>query len=366
LINNIKAITNTIQVDVVIGAQGAYVKKGELQADTIYKVEPGFVFLSLLKVPKIRVFVWNFLKKRLLKRIINETYYDYVVFHSLPIDINRLVPVAQSKGARIILFPWGSDVLRAKENIRKKIDYAFGKADYIRGDNEQFINNLMIKYPHVRMEQFVDLSYASPVISNIAAIKKESIRKEDLLPELGFPKERYYIVCGYNAYYGQQHKKMIEKIAQVKEQLPSNYLLVFPLSYGHESGVSVADIETWCNEFNLKYYCITQYLTDYQMACLHLIADVFIHIQLTDASNAFIIEALCSNTKVINGTWLHYPKLEKHGCPFYKCSSLDVLSTVLIQTINSDSDVIPERLKEEFILYTWPVVANRWVKFLNS
>ncbi len=160
LINNIKAITNTIQVDVVIGAQGAYVKKGELQADTIYKVEPGFVFLSLLKVPKIRVFVWNFLKKRLLKRIINETYYDYVVFHSLPIDINRLVPVAQSKGARIILFPWGSDVLRAKENIRKKIDYAFGKADYIRGDNEQFINNLMIKYPHVRMEQFVDLSYA--------------------------------------------------------------------------------------------------------------------------------------------------------------------------------------------------------------
>lgn len=366
LINSIKEIAPEIRIDVLIGAQGAYLTDEEVEANNIYKVLPGRISGLFLKAPKVRVFVWNWIKEKLYKKVVYSKKYDFVVLHSLPTDSNTLVKLAKSAGKKVLLFPWGSDVLRASGRLAKRHNLAFGMADFIRGDSQKFMEDLINKYPSIHPDKYVNLTYASPGISYINKIRG-CITKDEMATLLSLPQDRYYIVCGYNAYYGQQHKTIIEKIAEVRNQLPSNYLLLFPITYGHESGISSLNIETWCKGYGLNYHCFTDYLTDQQMACLHLLSDVFIHLQLTDAANSFIMEALCANTKVINGSWLHYPDLEKYGNPFYVCNNLNNLPAVLLDTVkDSTCSPIPNALKKEFENYTWPVVSKAWAEFFDG
>ena len=363
LINSIKEISPDIKIDVLIGAQGAYLTEKEVEANNIYKVMPGRISGFFLKVPKLRVFVWNWLKEKSFNKLVRSKKYDYVVIHSLPSNSDYLVQLAHSSGVKVLLFPWGSEVLRAKGRVINNLNRSFEKADFVRGDSEKFIKDLLERYPRSRKESFVDLTYASPGISKIDEVRG-TLSREEMLSSLGLPENRYYIICGYNAYYGQQHKYIIDKIAQIKKDLPQNYLLVFPITYGSESGVCRLDIEKWCDEYGLAYYCFDNYMTDTNVAYLHLISDVFIHVQKTDIANSFIMEALYADTKIINGAWLRYPDLEKFGYPFYSCESIDELPMVLLNAIKCHSIVIDE-LKDELRKYTWPVVAESWVNFFT-
>lgn len=364
LINSIKEIAPEIKIDVLIGAQGAYLEDGEVNAENIYKVHPGGAYKKLLSIPKVRVMIWRYFKERLFKTVINTEKYDYVVIHSLPNDTLKLVLIAKSSGAKVLLFPWGSEVMRAGDSAKRMLTEAFNNADYIRGDSEQFIHSLIDIYPSIRQDKFVKLTYASPGISSIERLCGK-MTKEEMATSLNVPQDRFYIVCGYNAYYGQQHQRIIESIAKVKDDLPDNYLLVFPITYGLESGVSKKDIEKWCNSYDLNYVCLEEYLTDNQLACLHLITDVFIHMQITDLANSYIMEAVFAGAKVINGSWLSYSELEQYGMPYHVCNSFDDLPKLLIEVINGNSVIdVPSQLYSYIQSYSWTSVCKDWVSFI--
>lgn len=365
LINTIAAQAgNGIIIDVLIGAQGAYIEDGEVNARKIYKVQPSFFYRILLNLPKVRVVVWRYLKERLFKKAIGSSEYDYVVIHSLPSDTLKLVSIAKRSNAKVLLFPWGSEVMRAGNSIKGMLTKAFNNADYIRGDSDLFIESLLEIYPTIQKDKFVKLTYASPGVSSIERLRGNKT-KEEMLASLHLPKDRYYIVCGYNAYWGQQHHKIIESIAKVKEDIPSNYLLVFPITYGHESGVGKNDIKVWCDSYGLSYVCLEEYLTDDQMACLHLITDVFIHMQITDLANSYIMEAVFADVKVINGSWLRYSELEQYGIPYHVCKSFEDLPKILVDVINGNSVVnVPNQLNSYIHSYSWTSVSKDWINFI--
>lgn len=365
LINSIKEKAPNIRIDVLIGAQGAYLNKGEVSADTIYVVSPNLVERILLKIPKLRVFIWYYLKERLFKRIVSDHIYDSVVFHSLQPDSDALVSMAKQRGSKVVLFPWGSEVLRASENVIKRLKMAFEKADYIRGDSEQFVNSLMTIYPTTNKSKFVNITYASPGLTYIDRNRGKS--RTELADVLSLPDNRFYIVCGYNAYEGQQHKAIIESISKVKSSLPVNYLLVFPITYGSEQGVDYHDIERWCSDLSLPFMCLTNYMTDEQVACLHLITDVFIHVQKTDLYNSFLQESVYAGNCIINGEWLKYPELEDNGKPYYTCKSIDNLPDTIQQALGNNDNWRQENTQvTNLSKYTWPSVTRQWIALLSD
>ena len=367
LINNISRIScGSIIMDVIVGAQGANVDKSEVIVDGIYKVTPNLLSRLILKIPRIRVFCWNFLKETLLKKIVNDRKYDLAVIHYMPSDSQRLISICHAAGVKVLLFPWGSEVLRVTPKLSRKLKNAFETSDFIRGDNEQFKQSLIKKYPTINSTHFVPLTYASPGISMIDSLKNR-LTKEEMANALNLPKDRYYIICGYNAGKGQQHKAIIERIAKIQKFLPDNYLLLFPVTSGQKYGIKSIEIKSWCDSFGLRHLCLNSYLTDYQMACLHLISDLFIHVQVTDLANSFIMESVYAGTKVINGSWLHYSDLERYGKPYYTCDSLDDLPDIIIDAINDKKGMsVSEHLQSFFQQNTWPFVSKQWVDFILS
>lgn len=366
LINSISAISNELlELDVFVSAQGAYVNDGELDVNKIICVKVNKVLKWILNIPKLRVPIWSYYKHKSFRRLLKQKSYDFIVFHSVQIDTDALVIEAKRTDAKIVIFPWGSDVLRASKALQKHIQECFSNADYIRGDNEDFIKHILEIYPNINPQKFVNITYASPAITYIEQLR--NCKKEELFERLPLPTDRYYIVCGYSANKGQQHKKIIEQIASIKNELPKNYLLVFPISYGKEYGISKQEIVGWCDSYGLSCFCIDGYISDSQMACLHLLTDILIHVQVTDLANSFIDEAVFAGTKIINGSWLHYPNLEKYGYPYRLCDSIEDLSDVLLSEIDSNKErIINTKLYNSLSKMSWPCVAKDWVVFFSN
>lgn len=61
--------------------------------------------------------------------------------------------------------------------------------------------------------------------------------------KLNIPKDRFIVVCGYNASPRQAHIPVIESIMKVKQNLPRNIIFVFPMTYGDADYVSDVEIE---------------------------------------------------------------------------------------------------------------------------
>lgn len=366
LINNIKNLSNEFFIDVLVGAKGSYIKENEILVDNVFKVNPKFLSKKLLNIPKVRVLLWNYLKETLFQKILKTNHYDFVVIHSLPPDSDKLVKIAHHYGAKVFLFPWGSEVLRVQGSVVGRLNRAFGMADFIRADSETFVQKIMSMYSSIEKKQLVNLTYASPGLTHIDNIRSKYSRDE-LSSILSLPVGRYYIVCGYNAYKGQQHKKIIEGLSTVKNSLPPNYLLVFPLTYGQEDGVSDVEIKQWCEESGLLHHCVTNYMTDEQVACLHLITDLFIHIQVTDVSNSYLMESVYAGTSIVNGAWLRYPELEEDGLPYLLCESIEKLPETIITALDKGTSKInEENIKKIMYRYTWQSVAREWISFFIS
>lgn len=366
LINTIKSLSNEIFIDVLIGAKGAYVKENEILADNVFRVNPQFLSKQLLNVPKIRVLLWNYLKEALFQKIVKTNHYDFVVIHSMPPDSDKLVKIAHLYGAKVFLFPWGSEVLRAQGRTVNRLNHALEMADFIRADSESFVQKMMSMYSSIDRKQLLNLTYASPGLTYIDNIRSKYSRN-DLASILSIPNDRFYIVCGYNAYKGQQHKKIIEGFSKIKNSLPHNYLLVFPLTYGQEDGVSEDDIKQWCEERGLLYHCLINYMTDEQVACLHLITDLFIHVQLTDVSNSYLMESVYAGTSIVNGSWLRYPELEEDGLPYLLCGSFEKLPEIIIMALDKGtSKTCGDNIKKLMYRYTWQAVAREWISFFIS
>ena len=89
--------------------------------------------------------------------------------------------------------------------------------------------------------------------------------------------------------------------------------------------------------------CLDKYLSDSQMACLHLITDLFIHLQVTDLANSYIMEAVYAGTKIINGSWLHYPILEEYGTPYILCDKIEDLPEKLCSVIELNNEGVIDK-----------------------
>ena len=366
LINSIRAVDREgIDIDVFVAAQGAYVLDDELDVENIYSVKPVRLVKGLLNIPKLRVLLFSYWKRKSFRVLMRKKKYDFIVFHSVQNDTDCLVMEAKCSKSKVVVFPWGSDVLRASESLKKHIQQCFAKADFIRGDNEDFIQRVLEVYPNIAPKKFVNITYASPAITYIDRFRNCS--KDELITKLPLPPNHFYIVCGYSANKGQQHKKIIDQIATVKDKLPKNYLLVFPISYGKDYGISRQEIEGWCMDSQLPCCCLDKYLSDSQMACLHLITDLFIHLQVTDLANSYIMEAVYAGTKIINGSWLHYPILEEYGTPYILCDKIEDLPEKLCSVIELNNEgVIDKGLLESLSHQTWPSVARCWVDFFHN
>ena len=331
-----------------------------------YNVRVKKYFKLLLKVPKLRT---RYIFHRILAdltTIVESVKYDLIILYCVPSYSYRAVKIVHNSGAKVALFPWGSEVLRAKGKNAIQVKIAYSEADFIIGtENSNLIINAKTEFnvPETKIREQKTYHEGAKTIMDVSG----KLSRREMSEKIGIPYSDYNIICGYSGSETQMHIQMIDAIKKNRNSLPEKYQLVFPVTYAADR-TYIERLHNICDESELSSVFLTSYLTDEQIAYLHLISDLFINIQPTDSGNAFMIEELFCGNHIITGRWLHYDQFEQYGIPYYLIDSPDDLSNALknVFTGEMESIVVPEKLKK---LYAIPEGFDRgdfWREILLS
>lgn len=367
-IRSIKQKSTEIEVDFfnVVTDTLPYPESAKLWAN-IHVVIPYFPAFCY-KIPKLRglsKILDILISIRNLSKHVRATGKQYDIVHlSFLLGLYIfVVDEIRSMGKRLVLTPWGSDILRAKQKNLKRLAKLVEKADYVScGQNAPRFREDIIRLLKVPEYKFVSAGFGTEMIDHINAYK--DLSKDVAKKHLGL-EGRYVMVCAYNGNPCQQHLKIIDSIAEIKQRLPENFILLFPMTYGGNEKY-VREVKGRLEENGLPYKILEDYLSNDELLYVRKCADLFIHAQTTDANSGTVAEYLLCRTKVVNGAWLLYPQREKYGVPFYKFQSFDELGAVILQAIADKTSIIPDKLLEDISKEGWSHVGQQWINFYNS
>jgi hypothetical protein len=337
----------------------------DYNVDNYYNFYNNFIDDLIRHIPWIRSRYYKRKYIKAFKKILSEKVYNTILFFPVIYFADTLIDIAHSRKAKVIFYPWGSEILRCKQWKMNSLLRAFSKVDYVVGAKNA--NTIMAAkdtfgVPKTRIRE------KKPFVSNIATMDevKGKFSRAEMSKRLGIPEADYNIVCSYNGYATHRHDVIIDAIFKNKSYLPNNYQLLFPLTYGAEVGY-IQRLKEQCNTKGLKAFFLTNYLSVEQMACLHYLTDLFIEIQPTDTGNGFLIEALYARNLIITGSWLHYEQFEKYGIPYHLIDTTDELPQKItdILSMKLSRPVVPNEIIN---MYSVPSAADRrlfWTEVLG-
>lgn len=245
----------------------------------------------------------------------------------------------------VILTPWGSDVLRVKSKFKMRLlKRVYRQADLITVGPRGAAGKVINKDFGVDEKRMVSLSWGSETIDFIND-HLESVSRQDAKKKLGLD-NRYVITCGYNAFYEQRHLEMIGALAEIKDRLPADLVLLFPVTYGTKSKKKgyIEMLKRRCLKFGFSAVFYEDYLSVEEIFYLRRASDMFIHVQTTDAGNSTIMEYLICGSKVVHGSWMHYKWLDCPPLFYFPVDDLKGLPDIVLTAYQSESKIVPEEV----------------------
>ena len=289
--------------------------------------------------------------------------YDVANVHFLLPALRYCEKDMRAVANKVLLSPWGSDILRVKRRDLKKLQVLAQQSDFVSCGREQLrFKNDIIRLLCVSGKKLVNIGFGTEMIDFIAAHAEVTC---DMAKEKLGLAGKYVIVCGYNAHRAQNHLRIIEAIAEHKAELPENLVLLLPMTYGKDEKY-MAGVEKAMKERGLAYRILRDYLANEELLYVRKCADMFVHAQDTDANSGSLAEYLLCGAKVVNAAWLSYPNREKYGKPYYVFDSFDALGEVIVLAYNDTGTLIDGRLLEDIQQDGWSRVGRQWVDFYNS
>lgn len=319
------------------------------------------------RIPKIRVCLWlidwilTFRNLALEMKARNEKYDVTNLHYLIPLE-SYCAKYIKMISKKVVLTPWGSDILRATPKTLNKIKRLNAIADYVAcGRDIPRFKEDIIRLLEVPEEKLVRLGFGTEMIDLIQ--DNQNMTREEAKAKLGL-KDKYVIACGYNANKAQNHLLIIDAIQVVRNQLSDKLVLLFQMTYGAPQEY-IDSVRTKLDELQLPYKIIVKYMTNTELLYVRKCADMFIHAQKTDANSGSLAENLLCGAKVINGAWLKYPNREKFGTPYYTFHTFEELSEVLVRAYKAEYSIIPIQLKHEILKDGWGYEGKEWNEFYH-
>lgn len=298
------------------------------------------------------------------KKFVKGQKYDAVNIQMPKYNYISIVGVLEKITDNVVITPWGSDVHLIGSVKKAMIRPLYKKAKYVTGvKGIRFTERLKSTYS-VKDEDIVDLKLGSELIDYFYE-RKDAVGSDEAKKRLDLT-GRYVITCGHNARYTQQHLKIIDAVAKVKDRLPDNLTLLFPMTYGREKDY-VKKIKDRIDELRLPAVFYESYLDNEQLFLLRQATDLFIHVQTIDAHSASVMEHIILDKKIINGAWVSYPDLEQFGTmPYRKVETVEALPEAIVQAYRAKEPVHDPALIEYVRTFGWKYQAKKWNEFLAS
>lgn len=268
---------------------------------------------------------------------------------------------------QVILTPWGSDVLRVKSKFKKfLLKKTYRKSDKVTVGPRGMVGRVINKEFGVDEKRMVSLAWGSETIDFIND-HLISISKQDAKKKIGL-ENKYLITCGYNAFPEQRHTEIITALLGIKDRLPSNLVLVFPVTYGTESrkAAYINLLKSQCEMLGLPAVFYDHYLSVEDTFYLRRASDMFIHVQTTDGGNSTIMEYLICGNKVIHGSWMHYKWLDFPPLFYFPVQDMEDLPNVVLDAFCSEDPIIPGEVLTIIRSRGWKRKMTNWDEFFRT
>lgn len=305
--------------------------------------------------------------KRQFKELSKKYKYDIVDIQYPHYFMAFTMQYLRRMSKNIVVTPWGSDILRV-DGLRCKIlmNGVLDKCDYITTAEENNIRKRILDALPNSGNKFVPAGWGSETIDfiehHIREVDTQTAKKQFGLSD------KYVITCGYNAFRAQNHDKIIDAISQIRNQLPDNMTLLFPVSYGAgDKKQYVLELKEKCKEKNLDAVFVEEYMSVENVFYLRMATDLFVHVQNTDAGCASVQEYLLCGKKVVHGNWIHYNMLEAYPplC-YFPVADFSVLGDAIIKAYQSDEIKVAPEVLNYIRGNGWEVKRKGWDDFFCS
>lgn len=301
---------------------------------------------------------------RFFSQFCKKRRYDIISIHFANRYMSYVYKYLRAMSDNIVITPWGSDVLRRSKNDLKLLSILYNKADYIASSPDMPLGKKILEEFKIDPKKMVGNFWGTNAV-DYAVCKGESISQEDAKRRFEL-NGKYVITCGYNSHEAQQHKAIISAIDHVKEQLPNNLTLLFPMTYG-KKGKYFEEIKEECKRLNLNSIFITDFLSIEDLYKLRKATDIFVHVQTTDASSGSVQEYILCNKKIVHGSWIKYEALESFSPLFYfPVDKIENLGEVIVKAYNSDNIKIPQGVIDYVKKSGWDNKATMMNEFFMS
>ena len=320
-----------------------------------------------IKFRSLRVLATKYMQIRFFSKFSKNRRYDIINIHFANRYMSFVYKYLRAMSDRIVMIPWGSDILRRPKKNLEQLSYLYQKADYIAATPSSPVGKRILQEFKVNPEKMVGSFWGSAGI-DYAIEKGKLISQEESKERFGLS-GRYVITCGYNRQEAQQHKAIIEAIDKKRKQLPENLILLFPMTYGNigTQGKYVEEVKDECKKRNLQAVFVTEFLSLEDLYKLRNATDMFIHVQTTDAFSGSVQEYILCNKKIIHGSWNKYEQLEDFKPLFYfPVDKLENLGEVIVKAYKSDGIAIPQGVIDYVKSSSWNTKANLMNNFFMS
>jgi len=338
----------------------------DYKVDTYYKINIRLLDKLVQKIPGVRVKYLHHRILNLLDKILLKKKYDLVIMYSVPPYSDRAVALIHEHKVKVALYPWGSEVLRAKGEVALAVKIAHEKADFIAGhEGSNLLSNAYENF-HVEKKKIKERkSFFKGV--EMLQLERGKLSRKEMSSAIGIPYSNYNIICGYSGCETHMHRNIIDAIVRNIKVLPLGYQLIFPMTYVADKKY-IRELQHLCSQNNINAIFITEYMTDKQVAYLHLLTDLYINIQPSDNGSAFMTEALYAGNQIITGGWLNYAQYEKYGVPYHLLNNIDELPLCLYKIFTKEIEpvVVPLDLKNAYEFPESYDKATIWREMLNE
>lgn len=300
--------------------------------------------------------------RSVLKHIGRNNHYNIVNIHFPIEEYGFAVGLFRNLADTILITPWGSDIYRCGKRGLFLLNRLFYESDYVCGTGNRF-NKDVQKLFHLPDSKFVNLDIGSETIDYITE-KKSEIDATTARRLLNLDGD-YFITCGYNAHKEQHHLAIIDSINSIKKSLPSNTVLIFPLTYPKDEQY-INEIKKRLTDCSLHSALFVDYLQLSDLFLMRQATDMFIHVQSTDANAASVQEYILLGKNVVNGSWLRYSELETKGLPYHLTESLDSLPQSILESFEDGPTKVSEDTMNYIASYGWKPWIKKWNTFFIS
>lgn len=292
--------------------------------------------------------------------------YDIVNVHFPKPRLLKVMPWLKRMSKSIVITPWGSDVLRVNDTgaiRRMRTIYSYASCVTVPPCSQ--LGETIVGKFKFDPEKMCPLRWGLDYVDFIEEAKPHK-SVEESKARFGIC-DKYVITCGYSSAPSHRHEAIIEAVHSIKAELPDNLLLLFPFTYGWGTPEYRQSIKDKCRSYGLESVFVEDYLDLEDLYTLRMATDMFVHVQLTDAGAASVMQYILCHKKIVHGSWMKYVDLEQYKPLFYfPVDRMEDLGKVILDAYKSKGIDIPDGVISTIMGRGWNKEIKKWDRLFSS